>query len=88
MGDAPYPMSVRGASASRVKSGCDRVMPIIVGTITVNVGSYSLIARITAPGSNIGTVTMWPPTAGIDVIVSVEAAWNIGVWRRKVASRP
>ncbi len=39
---------------------------------------------MTATGSNIGTVTMWPPTAGNDVIVSVDAAWNIGVCSKNV----
>ena len=43
---------------------------------------------MTATGSNIGTVTMWPPATGMDVIVSVEAAWNIGVWSKKVSPRP
>ena len=42
---------------------------------------------MTATGSNIGTVTMWPPTTGMAVIVSVEAAWNIGVCSRNVSPR-
>ncbi len=31
---------------------------------------------------------MCPPTAGSEVIVSVEAAWNIGVWSRNDESGP
>ena len=49
-------------------------MPIIVGTITVNVGRCSRSAFIAATGSYIGKVTTWPPDAGTQIIEIVEAA--------------
>ena len=61
-------------------------MPIIVGTITVIVTSCCSIASITATGSNSGTQTEIPPSAGAPTTPLIDAAWNIGVWCRYTSS--
>ncbi len=60
-------------------------MPIIVGTITVVVGRYVSTARITATGSNSGTITVCAPCAGPPSTPNIDAAWNIGVCTRLTA---
>ena len=57
-------------------------MPTIVGTMTVIVTWCCSIASITPTGSNNGTITEVPPSAGTPMIPPIDAAWNIGVWCR------
>ena len=62
------------------------VMPDLDGVVLKH--AILTVEDVTAPVVvNIGTVTMCPPTTGMDVIVSVEAAWNIGVWSRNDSPR-
>jgi hypothetical protein len=63
-------------------------MPIMVGTITVMLQPYRSVAAITASGSKRGTVTSLPSIMGTPRMLNIEAAWNMGVWRRATESTP
>ena len=73
-------------SRSGRKSGWASSMPIMVGTITVQVTPWPSIRSIALPGSKSGMNTEPAPSAGMPRIAPIEAAWNIGVWCRKICS--